>query len=89
MVLFIAKFTFLGLAVGIGTHLDVQAASGSFQRIGGATPVTDKGAIPIPFLFQDTVQQFVVVAAVYSFPLVIRAHDGIDMCFIHSLLEWT
>ena len=89
VVLLIAKLALLRLTVCESAHLDVQTTCSSLQGVGRATPVADEGTIPVPFLLQDAIQQFVVVAAVYPLPLVVRAHDGIDMCFIHSLLERT
>ena len=84
---FIAKLALLRLAICVGAHLDVQATRGSFQTIRCTSPVADERAIPIPFLLQDTVQQLVVVTAVHTLPFVVRAHDGIDMCLLHRLLE--
>ena len=61
-------------------HFQVQTMIGRILSRMRRTPVRNYHTIETPFVFQDTVQQFVVFTGESAVYLVVGAHDGPRLC---------
>ena len=73
--------------IGPGSELEVESVGDSLVGIVASAPVADNHAIIAPVLFEDLVQENMIVAIVLVFIKIVGAHDTPSTCLSHSSLE--
>ena len=74
IIVVVCKLRLFQLTVGKRSHLNVKSTCCRLPRVVYAAPVADNNSVKAPLSFQNTVEQRVVLTAVYTEPLVVRGH---------------